>query len=226
MSSSNISTEGAVQIDQDEPLVLDIVHSTISDTCENSLDVEKSTSNETLSTSYLKTSLKGPLLNTVKPSWMKTAECEQRLAWLKTMWNRKLCLRELESYSKALSAQLRTDEMRVREEERKVLLDLMLVKIRDEKRNLQILEGVREEVRDWLRNELGRRRRFETLMVCLGRDVKRKKMSLKKKYNEKVTHLEKERKSYWKRKTIELKYQKICRSLINVWLFMKVNIME
>ena len=50
MSSSNISTEGAVQIDQDEPLVLDIVHSTISDTCENSLDVEKSTSNETLST--------------------------------------------------------------------------------------------------------------------------------------------------------------------------------
>ena len=51
MSSSNISTEGAVQIDQDEPLVLDIVHSTISDTCENSLDVEKSTSNETLSTS-------------------------------------------------------------------------------------------------------------------------------------------------------------------------------
>ena len=224
MQPSNLSMKGAVH-NKGELVVPDIALCAISSNTRES-EVAINAANETLSlVTSNKTSLKGPLLGIVKPSWIKAAESECRLAWLKTMWYRKLCLRDLESYSKALSAQLRTDEMRVREEERKVLLDLMLVKIRDEKRNLQILKGVREEVRDWLRNELGRRR-FETLMVCLGRDVKRKKMSLKKKYDEKVTHLEKERKSYWKRKTIELKYQKICRSLINVWLMMKVNIME
>ena len=140
-----------------------------------------------------KTSLKGPLLGITKPSWIKAADSEMRLAWLKTMYEKKLCVRNIESYAKALSAELRTDEMKVREEERTVLLDLMLVKIRDEKRNLKILQGIREEMRCWLKMELGRRR-FDTLMIRLGREVKRRKESLEKKYKAKVKHLEEERK--------------------------------
>ena len=45
-----MSIEGAVQVEQDEPLVLDIALSAMSDNVENSNVVEKSTSNETLST--------------------------------------------------------------------------------------------------------------------------------------------------------------------------------
>ena len=53
MSSNNISTEGAVQIDHDKPLVLDIAPSAISNSYENSEVVEQSTTNETLFTSFL-----------------------------------------------------------------------------------------------------------------------------------------------------------------------------
>ena len=70
--------------------------------------------------------------------------------------------------------------MRVREEERIVLLDLMLMKIRDEKRDLKILQGVRKEMRCWLKMELGRRR-IDTLMLRLRREVKRREESLRKK---------------------------------------------
>ena len=87
------------------------------------------------------------MLGITKPSWIKAADSEMRLAWLKTMYEKKLCVRTIESYAKALSDELRTDEMKVREEERTVLLDLILVKIRDEKRNLKILQGIREEMR-------------------------------------------------------------------------------
>ena len=45
-----MSIEGAVQVEQDEPLVLDIALSAMSDNIENSNVVEKYTSNETLST--------------------------------------------------------------------------------------------------------------------------------------------------------------------------------
>ena len=138
------------------------------------------------------TSMKGPLLGIIKPSWTKVAESESRLAWLKTMWERGLCVRNIEAYAKSISDQLRTDEMKVREEERSVLLDLMLVKIRDEKRNLRILLGIREEIRNWLRVELGKRK-FETIMRRLGKIVTSLKERLKHKYKNKVEHLAQQR---------------------------------
>ena len=140
------------------------------------------------------TSMKGPLLGIVKPSWTKVAESECRLAWLKTMLKRKLCVRDIEAYGKSISEKLRTDEMKVREEERPILLDLMLVKIRDEKRNLRILMGIREEVRNWLNVELGCRK-FDTLIRRLKKEVAKIKTKLKRKYNEKLEHLSQVRKA-------------------------------
>ena len=76
----------------------------------------------------------GNLLGVVRPFWLKVTESEQRLAWLKTMRKNDLVVRDLESYAKSISERLRSEEYQLKEEERKILLDIMTLKIKDEKK--------------------------------------------------------------------------------------------
>ena len=48
-------------------------------------------------------------------------ESETRLQWLKSMVEKGLVVRQIESYAQAESIMLRTEEMRVKEKERDVL---------------------------------------------------------------------------------------------------------
>ena len=137
---NKISIDGISTKDQGISKVPDVALCATSNNNVEQLLSEKTTRAYLLDNS--KTSMKGPLLGIIKPSWIKVAESESRL----------------EDYAKSISFQLRTEEMKLREEERTALLDLMLVKIRDEKRNLRILLGVREEMRKWLKVELGRKK--------------------------------------------------------------------
>ena len=89
------------------------------DSREPEVSLETLKSNSLLDNSS--TSMKGPLQGILKPSWIKAAESECRLAWLKTMRGKGLCVRNIESYAKSVSSQLRTEEMKLREEERPLL---------------------------------------------------------------------------------------------------------
>ena len=46
------------------------------------------------------TPIGGNLLGTIKPTWMKAMESETRIAWLKDMLDRKLVVRDIESFGK------------------------------------------------------------------------------------------------------------------------------
>ena len=64
---------------------------------------------------------RGKLLGAAQPAWNKVLESEARLKWLKSMVEKDLVVRNLESYAKAEGEKLRTEEMKLREEERDVL---------------------------------------------------------------------------------------------------------
>ena len=80
------------------------------------------------STSQKPTSWEGPLLSVMRPTWVKVMESEQRIAWLQRMVDRKLCVKDLEAYVKLQHEQLRSENMKVKEEEREIILELMKVK--------------------------------------------------------------------------------------------------
>ena len=64
---------------------------------------------------------RGKLLGAARPAWIKVQESETRLQWLKSMVEKGLVVRQIESYAQAESIMLRTEEMRVKEKERDVL---------------------------------------------------------------------------------------------------------
>ena len=84
---------------------------------------------------------RGKLLGEMRPFWIKVKESEHRLEWLKTMVRHELVVRDVDAYAKAISEQLRSEEMKFREQERGVLLGIMKVKLRDEHHNLRKLQN-------------------------------------------------------------------------------------
>ena len=61
---------------------------------------------------------RGQLLGIIRPAWRKVLESETRLDWLERMVKKKLIVRDIEAYAKAQGEMLRSEEMRMKEEER------------------------------------------------------------------------------------------------------------
>ena len=68
------------------------------------------------------TSWEGPLLGVVRPAWVKVLESEQRISWLTKMVQKGLCVRDIEAYVKLEHEKLRSEQYRVREDERDIMM--------------------------------------------------------------------------------------------------------
>ena len=90
---------------------------------------------------------RGKLLGKVKPKWIKVIESEQRMQWLKSMIHKKLLVRDIEAFLKTQGDKLRSGERNIREEERDILMGMMNIKLKDEKKNYRKLKKEKEEVR-------------------------------------------------------------------------------
>ena len=110
------------------------------------------------------TSREGSLIGVVRPLWMKVTESEQRISWLDKMVKRKLCVKDLESYISAEHRKLRSPQYKIREDERGVLMNLMTIKLKDEKRNIEVLRKNKESMRKRLKRELGGSRTLHTII--------------------------------------------------------------
>ena len=107
------------QLSQD-PAIPNVAHSATS---------RKRTRNSRLF-SYIESTQKGgPLLGIARPIWLKVTESERRIAWMCEMLRKKLIVKDIENFVNTLNEKLRTDSMRVKEEEREVALGLMKVKL-------------------------------------------------------------------------------------------------
>ena len=156
--------------------------------CISSISLTTDCSQTHFSPTY-KTLRRGDMLSIIRPYWIKVAESEQRLAWLQTMVQRELVVRDLESFAKAINGRLRSEELKCKEEERFLLMGLMRLKLRDEKLNLREVTRQREQMRQQIIGEMGGSRRYATLMKKMRREVTARKTSLRIKYKEKVNHL-------------------------------------
>ena len=96
------------------------------------------------------------MLGILRPYWLRLKESEARLEWLKTLVKLELVVRDIEAYARAVSDQLRSEEMKFKEQERSVLLGLMKVKLRDEHINLRELQRKKCLVRVRLRESVGK----------------------------------------------------------------------
>ena len=64
---------------------------------------------ESLSLKIKNTPLGGDLLGIIKPTWLKALESETRIAWLRNMLDRKLVVRDLESFGRNTTEKLRAE---------------------------------------------------------------------------------------------------------------------
>ena len=165
--------------------------------------------------SSLKTPERGQLLGIIRPIWTKVTESECRLTWLHEMVRQNLIVRDIESYAKSISECLRSEEMKYRAEEKKVLLGLMKVKLKDERKYLEMVQRVRERARKWLKKILIQSRKYYTIMKQMRIEMKEKRKEAKKKYDAKIAHLrsirDKETDEKLKAIPIELKRFKKCK---------------
>ena len=83
---------------------------------------------------------RGDLLGEMRPVWIKAKESECRVNWLRTMVRLELVVRDIEAYARSVCEKLRSDELKFKEEERKVLLGIMKLKLKDENINLRGLK--------------------------------------------------------------------------------------
>ena len=138
------------------------------------------------------TPLGGDLLGIIKPTWMKAMESETRIAWLKDMIERNLVVRDIESFGKSSNEKLRAESSRNEELGRDALMELMRVKFIDEKRYYRECKKTRENVRNMVRQKLGRRR-YDNLMNRLKMKIEFRKREIEKKYAAKTRTIEKDR---------------------------------
>ena len=113
---------------------------------------------------FLPTSWEGKLLGVVRPVWFRAIESEQRVSWLNKMVKRGLCVNDIEAYINTEHDKLRSRQLQTREEERDILVNLMKLKLKDEKRNLEGLHRSRESLRIRLKREISIPRNYSSIM--------------------------------------------------------------
>ena len=134
----------------------------------------------------------GSLLGILQPSWNKAVESEMRLYWLKEMLEKDLVVREIQSFGEGIKDKLRTESSREEELGRDSLIELMEVKYQDEKRYHRECIKVKEQLKEWTRKKIGRRR-YKHLMEKIKEIENKKRKELGIKYKEKTKHLKKKR---------------------------------
>ena len=130
----------------------------------------------------------GKLQGIIEPIWNKTMESEQRLIWLEDMIKRKLVVREILNFGNSVKDKLRTESSREEEIGREVLMELMKVKLVDEKRYYREYSRLRHKLRDWLRQNVGRKK-YNSLMENIKKRIEKNRENMKMKLRMKTKFL-------------------------------------
>ena len=123
------------------------------------------------------------MLGKARPVWFRVLESEQRMSWLKSMVRKRILVRDIESFLKSQEVKLRSEEETIREEERDILLGLMNIKLKDEKKNYRRLVKQREDMRKLIKKECeSNEKKYLTFIRKLRREIRERKSELTEKY--------------------------------------------
>ena len=160
---------------------------------------------------------RGEMLGRARPVWFRVTESEQRMNWLKSMIKKRILVRDIDSFLKSQEVKIRSDEESIREEERDILLGLMDVKLKDEKKNYRRLVRNREDMRKLIKKECENNdKKYLTFMRKIRRETNDRKRELVEKYKKKIEHLgeirkkEEEKRKYKVEVPEEIKIFKDC----------------
>ena len=130
------------------------------------------------------------MLGKARPVWFRVLESEQRMSWLKSMVRKRILVRDIESFLKSQEVKLRSEEETIREEERDILLGLMNIKLKDEKKNYRRLVKQREDMRKLIKKECeSNEKKYLTFIRKLRREIRERKSELTEKCKKKIDHL-------------------------------------
>ena len=97
------------------------------------------------------------------------------MKWLKEMIRKRLLVRDIESFLKSQEEKLRSEEENIRDEERNILLGLMDIKLKDEKKNYRKLVKNREDMRKMLKKECeNSNKKYLTTVRKLRKEVEKR----------------------------------------------------
>ena len=86
----------------------------------------------------------GSVLGILKPLWQKALESELRIDFIKNMLERDLVMRDMMKFGQIIEEKLRAESSRDEELGRKTLIEIMKVKLTDEKRCYREHKKIRE----------------------------------------------------------------------------------
>ena len=130
----------------------------------------------------------GSVLDILKPFWQKALESEMRISFIKNMLDRDLVMRDVLKFGRIIEEKLRAESSRDEELGRRSLIEIMKVKLTDEKRFYRECRKVRETLRDYVRRNFGRKY-YTKQMEKLKPSLEKRKIDLKEKYLKKMEHL-------------------------------------
>ena len=142
---------------------------------------------------------RGHLLGIMRPHWLKTVESEERLRWIRQMIRMKLMVNDIEAFAHSTAEKLRSEESKFREEERDILMKLMILKRNDERRNLRLLKREQERIRRWILDVFGKRNYYDICVKRVRQETAKRRSHLREKYKRKLEHLAERRKREKKR---------------------------
>ena len=76
----------------------------------------------------------GNVLGVLKPVWQKALESEVRTKWLKNMLDKDLVLKDILKFGQIINEKMRAESSREGEIGRQALIEIMRIKLMDEKR--------------------------------------------------------------------------------------------
>ena len=133
----------------------------------------------------------GKWQDSVRNSWKKLIECQERIKFWQTMILGGLGVRDLQHFGDDLKAKYRSEAMRLGEGEKEVVKLAMDLKLRDDRRYQIELRQERKRRREELRLQIGNERSFKRVMTKINAEMKKVRQSERNRLNEKAEHLRK-----------------------------------
>jgi len=131
----------------------------------------------------------GERQDVVRNIWRKQIECEERVTFWKRMLEWGVGVRELEHMGDDLKEKFRSASMKEGKSEREVIMLIMSLKLRDEKRHQKELIAERNRQKEKWKEELGSVRQYNKSLSKLNREARRYRKHEKLKYKKKAEHL-------------------------------------
>ena len=125
----------------------------------------------------------------VRDKWRKLVECQERVKFWNKMLEWGVGVREIEHLCEDIRRKFRSELMQKGGCEREVIMSVMKLKLKDERRHERELKRDKEKCREDLRKEINCKKKFERIMSKISAKIKRVRKSEKARYRTKSDHL-------------------------------------